>query len=110
MTDTDAQRQTTTARPEGDRPPIIDRHLPPAEPKRDGPLDSIEGADRAGLGLTPEPASAPPGAHVDGSRTQVPGPRFGDTPADAEKPWETSLATKNDHTGIGAEPDAEGEL
>jgi hypothetical protein len=92
------------------RPPIIDRHLPPAEPKRDGPLGSIDGADRAALGLDPGPASAPPGAQVDSSATHLPGPKFGDRPATEDKPWTTSFATESDEAGIGADPDPEGQI
>ncbi len=101
----------TDAKPETDRPPVIDRHQPPVDPKRTGPLGSIEGADHAALGLDAEPASAPPGAQVDPSEAAaLPGPAFGDAPNTARKPWETSLATKSDDAGIGAEPDPEGEI
>lgn len=102
----------TDAKPEENatRPPVIDRHLPPAEPKRDGPLGTITGVDRAALGLDAEPVGASPSAHVDPSQTRVPGPEFGDGPATAEKPWQTTLATENDEAGIGAEPDPEGEV
>jgi hypothetical protein len=104
MTDTDTDRD------DGDgRPPVIDRHVPPAEPKRTGPMGSIAGADRAGLGLDAEPETAPSGAQVDPSESELPGPDFGTFPTTAEKPWETTLATKSDDAGIGAEPDPEGE-
>jgi hypothetical protein len=92
------------------RPRIIDRHLPPAEPKRGGPLGIIEGTDSAALGLDPQPASAPPGAKVDSSMTQMPGPKFGDHPATEDKPWATSFGTESDEAGIGAEPDPEGQI
>lgn len=96
--------------PETNRPRVIDNHEPPAEPKRSGPLGSIEGADRAALGLDAEADSAPPGAQVDPTEADLPGPKFGDFPASDEKPWETTLATKSDDAGIGAEPDPEGEI
>ena len=105
MTVTDADRDSNDG-----RPPVIDRHEPPAEPKLTGPLGSIAGADRAGLGLVGEPESAPAGAQVDPSEADVPGPDFGDFPATADKPWETTLATKSDNAGVGAEPDPEGEV
>ncbi len=105
MTDTDADRDAND-----NRPPVIDHHEPPAEPKRSGPLGSIAGADRAGLGLDGVPETAPPGAQVDPSETNVPGPDFGDFPATAKKPWETTLATKSDDAELGAEPDPEGEI
>jgi hypothetical protein len=92
------------------RPPVIDHHLPPAEPKRDGPLGSLEGADRAALGLDPAPQPASPAAQVDPSETALPGPKFGDQPATAAKPWYTSLAAESDEAEIGAEPDPEGEI
>jgi hypothetical protein len=102
----------TDANPDekANRPPITDRHLPPAEPERDGPMGSITGVDRAALGLDAQPVEAPPSAEVDAAQTRVPGPAFGDWPATAEKPWQTSMATENDEAGIGSEPDAEGEI
>lgn len=105
MTDTDADRDANDG-----RPPVIDRHEPPAEPKLTGPLGSIAGADRAGLGLDGGPDSAPSGAQVDPSEADVPGPEYGDFPATAEKPWGTTLATKSDDAGAGAGPDPEGEV
>lgn len=105
MTDADADTERRLPPPR-----VIDREMPPADPQRGGPLASVTGADRAALGLDPEPGLAPPGAEVDASETSVPGPKFGDWPAAAEKPWETSLATKSDDAGIGAEPDAEGKI
>lgn len=95
---------------QANRPPITDRHMPPAEPQRDGPLGTITGVDRAALGVDAEPVSASPNAQVDATETHLPGPEFGDWPATAEKPWETSLATRDDEAGIGAEPDPEGEV
>ncbi|HET8570396.1 MAG TPA: hypothetical protein VFN14_00715 [Candidatus Limnocylindria bacterium] len=92
------------------RPPVIDRHQPPAKPQRTGPMGSIEGADRAGLGIDAEPEPAPVAAQVDPSKTHVPGPAWGDLPATDRKPWQTTLATKSDDAGIGAKPDPEGEI
>jgi hypothetical protein len=102
----------TDSHPDGNpnRPPMIDRHLPPAEPKREGPMGSIEGADSAALGLEPEPLSAPSGAHVDPTMRQVPGAKFGEDAPTTAKPWATSLATENDDAGIGAKPDPAGEV
>jgi hypothetical protein len=96
--------------PQDNRPPVIDRHQPPAEPQRTGPMGSIEGADRAGLGLDAEPEPAPRAAQVDPTEAHVPGPVWGDLPATDRKPWQTSVATKSDDAGIGAEPDPEGEI
>jgi hypothetical protein len=93
-----------------DPPPVIDRHEPPAEPRRTGPLGSIEGADQAALGLSGEAESAPPGAAVDASETDLPGTDFGDFPATDAKPWQTTLASKSDHADMGSEPDPEGEI
>ena len=106
------QQRTEPKRPstEGDRPPVIDRHEPPAEPRRTGPLGSIEGADRAALGLDAQPQEASAAAQVDPSESHVPGPAWGTRPATDEKPWQTSLATESDDSGIGAEPDPEGEI
>ncbi len=103
MTDTDANRDL-------DKPRVIDNHEPPADPKRTGPMGSIAGADRAALGVDARAESAPEGAQVDPTETDIPGPHFADHPATAEKPWETSFATKSDDAGIGAEADPAGEV
>lgn len=105
MTDTDADPRDDQAA----SPPVIDRHLPPAEPKTDGPLGSIRGADLAGLGLDAPTNPAPAAAAVDPSDRLVPGADFGDHPPTAHKPWETTLATNSDNAEMGAEPDAAGE-
>lgn len=101
---TDDQRENMN------RPPVTDRHLPPAKPQREGPMGTMTGVDRAALGVEAEPTEAAPNAQVEGAQTRIPGPKFGDWPATAEKPWQTSMATENDEAGIGAEPDAEGEV
>lgn len=106
MTDTDADRRDDR---EDASPPVIDRHLPPAEPQTDGPLGSIRGADAAGLGLDVRTNPAPAAAAVDPSDTRVPGAHFGDHPATAEKPWQTTLATNSDKAEMGAAPDPAGE-
>ncbi|HEU5324586.1 MAG TPA: hypothetical protein VFV59_01780 [Candidatus Limnocylindria bacterium] len=71
-------------------------------------VGGLEGADAAALGLTPEPESAPPGAHVDRDEDLVPGADFGDRVPDEAKPWFTSLAAESDQAGVENEPlDAE---
>jgi hypothetical protein len=100
----------TTGGENQNRPPVTDRHLPPAEPEREGPLGSITGVDRAALGIDADPVEASPNAVVDASETRVPGPEYGDSPADARKPWETTLASKSDMAEIGGEPDPEGKV
>jgi hypothetical protein len=73
-------------------------------------MGTSTGVDRAALGLDAEPIEASAAAQVDPTRTEVPGPKFGDWAATAEKPWQTSMATENDDAGIGSEPDPEGEV
>ena len=67
-------------------------------------VGGLEGADAAALGLTPEPESAPPGAHVDRDEDLVPGADFGDRVPDEAKPWFTSLAAESDQAGVENEP------
>ncbi len=106
MTDTDADPRDDQ---QDASPPVIDRQLPPAEPKTDGPLGSIRGADAAGLGLDAVTNPAPAAAAVDPGERLVPGADFGDHPPTADKPWETSLATISDDAEMGARPDPAGE-
>jgi hypothetical protein len=72
-------------------------------PKTDR-LGAIEGADSASLGLTGDPEPAPPGAQVDDSGRLVPGagdnePRLGES-----KPWQTTLAARDEGAGVANDP------
>jgi hypothetical protein len=66
-------------------------------------LDVIEGADAGSLGIDDPPASAPPGARVDGAESHLPGATF-DEPIREAKPWASSLAAESSQAGVGNMP------
>jgi hypothetical protein len=67
-------------------------------------LRAIEGADSAALGLTPDPEGAPPGAQVDDSQRLVPGAGRNEPAAGEVKPWQTSLAARDEGAGVANDP------
>lgn len=77
----------------------MDRHHAEAEE-----LTGVEGVDDAALGLAPPPESAPPGAEVDRTDREMPGPHFDDHPPVEPKPWFTSLAAESDQAGVMNQP------
>jgi hypothetical protein len=64
----------------------------------------IEGADDAGLGLTPPPEPVRPAAPMEDEVHLVPGATYGDRIADNSKPWSTSLAAQSDQAEVANEP------
>lgn len=77
----------------------MDRHHADAEE-----LTGVKGVDAAALGLGPPPESAPPGAKVDDTDREMPGPSFDDRLPVEPKPWFTSLAAESDQAGVMNQP------
>jgi hypothetical protein len=77
----------------------MDDTRPPADRLR-----AIEGADSASLGLTGTPEPAPPGAQVEDAGSLVPGAGENEPRPDESKPWQTTLAARDDQAGVANDP------